>query len=54
MWLRVVVLPERQELCVDPLQASAEPCRTSAIGTLSLSFVLSYREIAQAEKKEGR
>lgn len=52
MWLRVVVLPERQKLCLYPLQASAEPCRTSAIGTLSLSFVLSYKEIGQEAKNQ--
>lgn len=43
---------ERQELFLDPLQASAEPCRTPTIGTLSLSFVLSYKEIGQEGKNQ--
>lgn len=46
------MLPEKRELCLDPLQASAEPCRTSAIGSLCLSFVLSYKEIGQEAKNQ--
>lgn len=43
------MLPERQEPGLDSLQASAEPCRTSATGTLC-SF---FQENRLGSKKSG-
>lgn len=43
---------QRGRSCLDPLQATTEMCRISAIGTLSLSFLLSYKEIGQEAKNQ--